>query len=327
MATCKDTNDNKISYVMWQIKGLAIISVVFAHCNIQMDGLEIGYLQRIMSNIGSVGVGLFLFVSGFYFKCCDLKKKEYIKSKIKMLILPWVIASSFVWLYIVLRKGGISLNGYLRFVLGVGSIYYYMTNYVLIYTIFCIIDKTIGITNIICVVLILIGQLFLMLEVAGYCFFPTPYLDFIYFSAFFSLGVLAKANIKLFIYLSKGIDKFYMIGIVLALLILFMPMEVSYFGNNFSLLLEIYFIVIIFLTLMVIQTDNKILYDLGKTSFYIYLWHIPIAGIVSKLGSYSIYTAYMSAFWPFTIIFIVVLVMFLIKKCINPKYYYLFGLR
>ena len=96
METSKDSNNNRLSYVMWQIKGLAIISVVFAHCNIQIDGLGIWYLQRILSNIGSVGVGLFLFVSGFYFKSYDSNKKDFTKSKIKTLFLPWIFASSVV---------------------------------------------------------------------------------------------------------------------------------------------------------------------------------------------------------------------------------------
>lgn len=327
MRNIKDNKDNKISDVMWQLKGIAIISVVFAHCNIQIDGTGLSYLLQIISNIGSVGVGIFVFVSGYYFKPCNTGITEFFRKKINTLIIPWIIAATCVWLYIVLRKGGISLIAYINYVLGNGSIYYYMTDFLVILFIFCILSKIFTINNLFCICGIALGQLFLVFEVMDYCLFPTPYLDFVYFSAFFLFGIIVKNNLDWLLRLSATTKKICKICVVIFIILLLLPIKVAYFANYLSLILEIGIIISLFIASLDSNVECKWIDKLGKNSFCIYLWHLPLAGIISNIGSRSVYLAYTSIFWPILILAITTIVILFIKKKLAPKYLYLFGLR
>ena len=57
------------------------------------------------------------------------------------LFLPWICCETLLWFYVVLRKGGISIDAWLLFLLGYHHTTYYLTILVLFYVIYWKIRK------------------------------------------------------------------------------------------------------------------------------------------------------------------------------------------
>lgn len=73
-----------ISESLFVMKAFAIISVIAAHC-VYTDM----YAQRLTSLIGTIGVPVFLIVSGYYFN----KEEQWnvlAKKKMKRIVVPWI---------------------------------------------------------------------------------------------------------------------------------------------------------------------------------------------------------------------------------------------
>ena len=84
------------------LRFLAILSVICAHVSTDSSS----YANLVVRSCGTVGVGLFFFLSGYFFY---YNKKDFIffwKTKFKTIIVPWLFCGTIDWLYVVLRKGG-----------------------------------------------------------------------------------------------------------------------------------------------------------------------------------------------------------------------------
>ena len=55
------------SDAIWKLKGVAIFSVICAHCSVVPAGEIAAYFYHVLQNIGSVGVGAFFWASGYFF--------------------------------------------------------------------------------------------------------------------------------------------------------------------------------------------------------------------------------------------------------------------
>lgn len=309
--------------MFYRLRGLAVISVLCAHCNIQIDGEFIPYIRNILSNAGSIGVGLFFLLSGFFFSTYHISLLSFIKKTFIKLIVPWVVAGTCVWLYIVLRKGGISLQGWGAYIVGYQSIYYYMTDLLIIRLLFYILEKM-KIADLLPTVisLVIINNIFIVFESCQAQLFPTPYLDFLCFIGYFALGKYLQ---RYKIYFLKFVErlsknKVSVIIVLGSIALIFSTVEFSYFQNGLTMIFEMLFI----LSAVIIAYDSKILalQEIGKNSLFIYLWHLPVAGIISNIGSKSFVTAYTGFLWPLIILGIMMLVINYIKKLSLPNWVY-----
>lgn len=122
--------------VIYYIKGLAIISVIAAHCNaISEEGSKFAQISSLLlQNIGTWGVICFFVISGYLFHVSS--SKIFFMKKLKYICVPWVISATCVYLYVYLRKPPVTLLSWINFVVGNGSYLYYLTVLMMFYVIF-----------------------------------------------------------------------------------------------------------------------------------------------------------------------------------------------
>ena len=118
--------DFSVSKFFYKIRGCAILSVAYAHSasfsNVVLDDL--------CSLLGIIGVPLFLIASGYYFR--KQTWHEFITSKFKNIICPWIIWGSVAFSVSIIALGGeISFISYLNYILGHGTWLYYVPLYLI----------------------------------------------------------------------------------------------------------------------------------------------------------------------------------------------------
>lgn len=318
----------KFSDCMWCLRAIAIISVICAHCNVNTEifnNIVIKYEAHTLSNIGTIGVGVFFFSSGYFYKVDN----EFInKKRLCNETLPWILAATMVWLYVVLRKGNITIKSWLCFVLGYNSIYYFMVDLILIriiYFIFVRIVKDIRIVYGICVIL---NAVSIFGITKGFNYTPTPYLNPLIFISYFSLGnVFSKYNIS-----SNMLNKVCLvIPAVFATVIALSKIDLTYYMGIEEIIIETLFICVIYFGITSMNHPPRLLVNIGKMSFALYLWHIPFAGIISNLGNRKEILQYFAILWPVVVLILTVLLVSAIEKVIylfgREKYKYILGIR
>ena len=227
---------------MWHLRAIAIISVVCAHCNVEfnLNQTAIAWEAHILSNIGTVGVGLFFFSSGFFYKKFEISQ---LKRKALYEFMPWVIAATIVWLYVVLRKGNIGVAEWIGFVLGYNSIYYFMADLVAIKLIFNILDRKIQNPFVIHFLCLALNVVSIWTILIGKDVAPTPYLNPLIFISYFSLGHLFS------IYQWKGKIQYILPTLACGLIVLLSKHNLTYYMGIEEILIETMLICSIWMTL------------------------------------------------------------------------------
>lgn len=270
-----------------EIKGVAIISVICAHCNAVLDTENQWAIggEQMLSNFGTAGVLCFFFLSGimFHYNGCFWK---YWKNKLVKFVPVWIISATVIYLYVYIRKPPISLEGYFNYIIGNGSYCYYMTMLIMIYACFTLIPL---LKKKIILILILIITLISTL------FCPqignlSPYLNCLNWIGYFSLGVLLRLeNLEKFVkYIVNSRFKY----IFPCVYVVFVTVRVLHnnaggywYGMN-TVISWIGAITVIILGVGLSERSNKIsiyIEQAGRYSLFIYLWHMPIAGIVARI--------------------------------------------
>lgn len=188
------TIENSERQYLYIVKALAILSVVCAHCGNVPEGYS--SLNQIASvwlgYCGTMGVPVFYFLSGYFFENNKRNWIDFWKMKGISIILPWIFCATILWFYVVLRKGGISFEGWLKFVLGNGSSFYYLTVLILFYLVMFRIKRIKGVCGI-CIALsvisvIMTGQGINFINK----FFINAYLNPLNWIAYFAAGILMR---------------------------------------------------------------------------------------------------------------------------------------
>lgn len=319
-----------LNRTLWRLKGIAIISVVCAHCNIQIEGAYIPYLRNVLTNAGSIGVGIFFLLSGYFFHNASVPLNEFVRKTARRLVVPWLLAGTCVWLYVALRKGGLGIAEWGLYVLGVNSAFYFMTDLLILQAIFYVLEK-LGVARrcSTMVILLLVNELFIILESRGCSLFPTSYLDFFCFIGYFALGrylanenhTATGRNLLVRCCVTLRDNRWLSSGTVLCSAVLILsPLEFTYFKNALSLVFECFFILAAFILALHVNADS--LEWLGRKSFFIYLWHLPAAGILSNLGSRSIVAAYAGLLWPAVVLAVMWMVIVIFERLRLPDGFY-----
>ena len=277
-------NNKLTSDRIYALKALAIIGVIPAH--IPSAPTSYSFLCQVVSlllgNVGSMGVGIFFFISGYLLASGTSKNLSFsffLKRKIEFVVIPWFVASTLVYIYVALRKGGNILQ-YIARLFGYMSTFWYMSViFFLFITYFFILrsDKWILLSYI----GFILSAFSIILRMCGIIPQNTfgVYLNPFNWTIFFSSGIIfSKFEETILTYINKVRFLLALIFIII-LLSAFWGFRLGYF--------DYYYIPV---ELLVIATSlcmgnlerYSVIKYIGKNSFSIYLYHIlPWAGLIS----------------------------------------------
>lgn len=274
------------------IKGFAIISVICAHCNAVLDSAnQFAVISSLfLQNIGTLGVICFFVISGMLFHHPGKDMGKFFKKKIKNIVIPWIISATCVYLYVYLRKPQVTLHSWMNFVLGNGSYCYYLTVLMVLYLLFIVFP--IMRTN---SVLILCEVITIISTIWFYNIWNiNPYLNILNWIGYFALGVQITQNLSPWSKLKKIFCSYSLLSVFISggyILLLGIQLYNRNGGSYWNGLNVIFcWLGAITLVLIAQQLAKKqscaipqIIRRAGEDSFAIYIWHMPIAGIVARI--------------------------------------------
>lgn len=324
--------EKKISSIFTISRVFALISIVSAHINFTNNTPFL--ISRIYDIISSIGVIVFLFLSGYYYNSKKYKTFfQLIKNKALTIGLPWLFFGTISYFYnILLSNKNFQIVGYLKWILGNGTYLYYLTVLFFCFLLFYRTNLSILITSIILSLISLFLTACNVWAPVIEILHITNYLNIFNWIGIFALGLLISQHItakKLFCFFEKSRWAFlFLFSSIAVLLCIFYKIPVGYF-SYIGIWLELLGALAIFSLSTFSFFENTLFVNLANFSFTIYLIHMIVIGIVDKI--YNLHFAISIFATPIVIIVCFVgclLVKHLIKLIKGEKWLYpLFGFR
>lgn len=268
------TDDSNLSRTFYALRGIAIISVAYAHSLSLSNEL----LQRLGGICGLFGVPVFLFCSGFWFK--RDKFRTLLPKLLKNIISPWVIWGCIGFL-ITVCLGALNGNLYnlVMFLFGHGTWLYYIPVYVIIRLCFNCKELSDGGLVMIMFLSLLMNAITWLSPSAQSWLSPycTPWQNPLNWAGFFSLGILFKHHNIVDKLISGSRCSFILYSFVFVSLFiatLIVPIKINYW-NPVAIPLQYASIPVSLICTYVIG-GGKLLQLLGRNSLLLYLIHIQI---------------------------------------------------
>jgi len=261
--------------ILYVLKAFAIISAVAAHCS----GYTMPYAQRISGLLGTIGVPVFLLLSGFFFK---KDGNNFWKKKWKTVVVPWLIwgvATYFIG--VILENGELSLRAGVEWILGCSTWLYFVPVLLLCFALFRICSEKWWIYGMIGIWLLSNGLT--ITGVWGGIGPVTPYQNVLNWVGFFAIGVLLQKIRKKAPNISFGAKSSnYIIAAVLMSAIYVWWIEPSYW-TILSIPVELA-VGFLLLELSNRMKQNRLLLAIGKNTYPIFFAHMQFGvGISNKL--------------------------------------------
>lgn len=308
---------NKKSKLIYILKAIAIICVIFAHCGNRISFCETDeIMDSIRHNIGTVGVPLFFLISGYLYN----NNKHiglFLKGKLP-LVYSWLFWGTIVWLYEVLRKGfGYANLG--KWLLGLGTYLWFMPTIFIFWIGFLGVKKTCGKAMVLALAVLLHTVIY---EIPVLAFLNTvPIMNNVFcHMLFFAIGMVLKEW--------KKREFPVWAQLALALIMIVIPLYISEWRIQYhSVLFPLYAIgcsIICFCMAKQIQGrwGSNYMVWIGKHSFLIYMIHMPVAGLVSNLFSRSAITLKLVLLQPVVVLGIISVGVFVLQ-CVCQKFNWL----
>ena len=286
-----DLKNEKTSIAVYLCKFFAILLVVAAHTCLIPDefGNASFYSSRVLYVVAPLGVGIFFCVSGFLFELSSSKNKpffQFLLNKIKSIAIPWVIASTLIYIYISIRNGW-DLKLYFLSLVGYQSSFWYLTVIFLLYICFFFICKYIK-GDWIHYLLGLLTITFVVLEFTG-CL-PinelTIYLNPFNWIIFFSAGILFARHRKFYEFARKIQIVWYFLFFAFVFCFVYFNLKYSYFVWYYIPICFICVLAIVCFSSLIAIKNRIILFvaDIGNASFSIYLFsELLWCGLITSL--------------------------------------------
>lgn len=262
--------NKKISERIYTIKAICILLVVCAH----MTSNNL-FCQKIMTILSVLAVPMFFFLSGFFYNYDNSLKTLILK--VKKLCIPWWIWGIVTYcISIYVNSFSFSVQNMILYVLGKGSLYYYLSMLIILYFIFKY-KNTVKFC-ILCIIFNFISYIAYAYKIFGEIEFDM-YLNIFNWCGFFAFGILVKKlNLlnKILIVCDKYSISIFILFILFSIFRIKFDLTLGYFGKG-ALVGGI-------LGEMLILALSKYLnvpyiINLGKETLIIYLMHIQVAGI------------------------------------------------
>ena len=304
-----------------KLRIFAIFSVVSAHAGAISESASYSntIASALLGCIGAMGVPLFFVISGYLFAKTTNSAGKFWTSRLKSVIVPWVFCETGLWLYVVLRKGGMTFLNWLKFVMGYQSTTYFLTLLLLFYIIFWRFRKTSGILLAACVLsaIQIICTGWQIQPVARFSeMFGTLYLNPFHFMIYFCLGILI-GYYNIWDAIVKKSAEYLPVSMVCLIIIITMHIrndwEYTYFSRYALLNFLLSSTVIMGMAWWMQWYQWNCLDVVGRWSYSIYLLHQFVVGLIVYLTK-SIDIWIVTLFRPVFTIFIVVIAILALCK-------------
>ena len=306
-------------------KAFAILSVICAHMTFTNEYIV---AETIRNCLGQIGVCVFLILSGFFYKRKENDSKEFWSKKLKSVFVPWLLLSICTFMLSAVLKRLLSgfPFSFIQYFLGFGSLYWYMTISFILFVVFKYITKNWQL--VVCVIISILSVYLSFFKIIPYNQYFNQYLNPFNWVGFFALGILLRKenlldkliNIKAFV--------FAFIGFVMSIVavIAFRLNEFLSYTDVTSLFTEIFGFIVV-LNLSNWLSNSKLLIDIGKKSFFIYLMHIQVAGAINTRLPYNTVFFILRPFIALAVCYIIAVVFkFILEKIKLSKFCFAFGL-
>ena len=269
--------DSRIqSQLFYALRGCAIISVAYAHSLSFPNEI----LQRIAATIGIIGVPVFLFSSGFYYK--HLPWRKLTEKLTSVIVLPWLIWGTLAFcLSYFLGAVDFRLSSFLGFMVGHGTWLYYIPVYLLIRILFNVGKWGNNIIFLLTMILVSlasgIANIALPIDLNILSKYVTPWQNPLNWVGYFAIGVLFKKYDLISRIKSLHIGWHLVILTIFALSFLSLictDLKVNYW-NPFGVIMN--FAIIASIPFLTKLHKSQTLIILGRYSYLLYLLHMQIA--------------------------------------------------
>jgi len=182
------------SGALYFVKAFAILAAVAAHASIIVEAPAASVvITRLWDMISTISVGNFFLVGGILYVRSAGDSAAFWRKKAKYMILPWLFCAAVTCTFRGLMGYPSNALGYLRWILGIGTWYYYITMYVFLLAFFKPIYNSVpallacvGVT----VVSVTLKARFVEIPVDTWV--QSEYLNPMYWVGFFALGILLR---------------------------------------------------------------------------------------------------------------------------------------
>lgn len=297
------------SNALYVMKAFAVISIVLSYSNIA----DIGniYLRSFLSIYKPVGVYIFLILAGYFFnykKYPDLK--SLLLDKTKKICIPWLACGLLTYFSnFMLKPVYFNLTEIINWLLGNGTYLYYLTMLMLIYIVIYLLPKnqkvyyTLILLNLISILLTHLNIFPTIVDSQKLAFtYFNPYLNVFNWIGIFSFGLCLK-NIDLF---EIKINKKILLSLSALLILIITVFKID--ANYWNIITPLISTIIVFLIFEISKliSNLKILIDIGKKTFSIYLLHLPIIAFFCRFLSpkFSVFTAIIVVLFMYLILII-----------------------
>lgn len=311
------------------VKCLSLLLIIVAH----MPFGNVFPAETLRISVSQVGVFCFFVSAGFFYKRKPRDSIIFWKKKLHTVIVPWIVLASCTFVISILLSNSSPeiLTAYVKWIFGIGSVYWYMLILTFCFFVFKYIynDESSQYALWGCIAVSLVSILLSSLSVIKYSSCFNQYTNVFNWIGIFALGILIK---------KKTLHCFFTsIPVVLVSLVLFVVFLyrssadrtfVNAYVDMFSLPIEISGCVVLFFLANWLK-KFRLLIDIGKKSFFVYLIHIQIAGAINtRLPRNTVFFLLRPV--------VVLLVCYIIAKLLEmvlkryncfDKYGFVFGLR
>ena len=274
--------DGMQSTAIWNMKAFAVVAIVACHCcHVSESAGMINQLTtKFLDYWIGYGVPVFYFLSGYLFQCDRKGIFSFMRKKAVSVIIPWIVTGTAVWLYVVLRKGGISWDNWFGYLFMRESYLYFLSNLVLYFLLFYYVKKY-KVLRYIVSLYFSVGVL-LQMGLGIEIWMPLSVLELpLSYTLYFYIGILAR-EYKCLQRFGETRYSFALVGFVAVRYLQiyeFVPVEI---GMIVGILGTVLLIVGLYsVSYWIAEKRIKWVTTLGKNSFSLYLLHMPAAGVTA----------------------------------------------
>ena len=314
----------KQSNTLYCLRAFAILSVILAHMPF---GESFPVAECIRNVLGQIGVAVFFILSGFFYKRFKGDTASFWKKKTKGIVIPWILFAVLAFLFsLALNRDFSDIPvSLVKWVFGIGTWYWYLPMLLVMYAVFKFVkhEAILWVAVAVTAASVLLTA-FGLIEHTEYFTQYTNVLDWV---GFFALGMLLRKK--------KRLDKltgalpFASCAIILGAAVWLSVLldQNKAYVNYFSILTEISGFVFLFNVSSLLQ-KSKLLKDIGKKSYFIYLIQMQPAGIINTRLPYNTLFFILRPFIVLILLYAVAkLIEFILKKLKLSKYAYIFALK